>query len=65
MLVRAVTDSTGDTPPELARERRIQVASLPVRFGGEAFRDGVELGPPGEARSRNHGCRPRGPDPVP
>jgi DegV family protein with EDD domain len=43
--VQIVTDSTADLPPELAREHGIAVVPLTVRFGGEAFRDRVDLQP--------------------
>jgi DegV family protein with EDD domain len=43
MVVRVVTDSTADLPPELASELGIAVVPLYVRFGEEVFRDGVDL----------------------
>jgi DegV family protein with EDD domain len=44
-LVRVVTDSTADLPPELARVHGIQVVPLRVLFGDQTFRDGVDLRP--------------------
>lgn len=44
-LVRVVTDSTGDLPPELARSHGIQVVPLLVLFGDRVFHDGADLRP--------------------
>jgi DegV family protein with EDD domain len=41
--VRIVTDSTADLPPELTEELGITIVPLHVVFGGESFRDGVDL----------------------
>jgi DegV family protein with EDD domain len=43
MTVRVVTDSTADLPPERVQELGITVVPLPVLFGDEAYRDGVDL----------------------
>lgn len=43
--VAVVTDSTADLPPEVAARHGITVVPLIVRFGDEALRDGVDLGP--------------------
>ncbi|MBI2917927.1 MAG: DegV family protein [Chloroflexi bacterium] len=45
MTVQVVTDSTSDLPPALARELGIQVVPLQVHFGGETYRDGVDIQP--------------------
>jgi DegV family protein with EDD domain len=44
-LVRVVTDSTSDLPPDLARAHGIQVMPLLVLFGDRVFHDGVDLRP--------------------
>jgi DegV family protein with EDD domain len=41
--VRVVTDSAADIPAELAASRGIRIVPLTIRFGQEAFVDGVEL----------------------
>ncbi len=43
MVVRIVTDSTADIPPEVAQRLGITVVPLTVFFGDEAYLDGVEL----------------------
>lgn len=40
---RVVTDSTSDVPPEWCERYGIEVVPLNVIFGGESFRDGVDL----------------------
>lgn len=42
-MTKIVTDSVSDIPPDLARELGITVLPLLVRFGAEAYRDGVDL----------------------
>ncbi|HEY2294554.1 MAG TPA: DegV family protein [Thermoanaerobaculia bacterium] len=42
-LVRVVTDSTSDLPPELAREHGIHVLPVLVLFGDRVYHDGVDL----------------------
>jgi DegV family protein with EDD domain len=44
-LVRVVTDSTSDLPPDLARAHGIHVVPLMVLFGDRVFHDGVDLHP--------------------
>jgi DegV family protein with EDD domain len=44
-VIKVVTDSTSDIPPEEAERLGIDVVPLTVRFGDEQFRDGVDLGP--------------------
>jgi DegV family protein with EDD domain len=44
-LVRVVTDSTCDLPPEVARAHGIHVLPMLVRFGDRVYRDGVDLRP--------------------
>jgi DegV family protein with EDD domain len=43
VVVRLLTDSTADLPPELVARHRIAVVPLTVLFGDEAFQDGVEI----------------------
>ncbi|MDE3096463.1 MAG: DegV family protein [Chloroflexota bacterium] len=43
MTVSVVTDSTSDIPLELRAELKIDVVPLTISFGGEAYRDGVDL----------------------
>ena len=43
MAVKIVTDSTADIPPQVANELGIGVIPLYVHFGGEVYRDGVDL----------------------
>ena len=42
-MVRIVTDSASDIPPEVAQELRISIVPMYVRFGSDVYRDGVEL----------------------
>jgi DegV family protein with EDD domain len=42
-LVRVVTDSTSDLPPELAREHGIHILPVLVLFGDRVYHDGVDL----------------------
>lgn len=42
-LVRVVTDSTSDLPPEVAREHGIHVLPVLVLFGDRIYHDGVDL----------------------
>lgn len=42
-LVRVVTDSTSDLPPEVARAHGIQVVPVLVLFGDRVYHDGVDL----------------------
>jgi DegV family protein with EDD domain len=44
-LVRVVTDSTSDLPPELARAHGIQILPLLVLFGDRVYHDGQDLKP--------------------
>lgn len=41
--IAVVTDSTADLPTHWARERSVTVIPLTVAFGGEVFRDGVDI----------------------
>ena len=43
MMVKIVTDSVADLPPQVAEELGITVVPLNVRFGDEVYRDGVDL----------------------
>ena len=43
--VAVVTDSVADLPPEVAQELGITVVPLIVRFGGDVYRDGIDLSP--------------------
>ena len=42
-LVKVVTDSSSDIPPEVAQELGITVIPLYLRFGNEVYRDGVDI----------------------
>lgn len=42
-LVRVVTDSTSDLPPEVARAHGIHVVPMLVLFGDRSYHDGVDL----------------------
>jgi len=42
-IVRVVTDSTSDLPPELARTHGIHVVPVLVLFGDKVYHDGVDL----------------------
>jgi DegV family protein with EDD domain len=42
-LVKVVTDSSSDIPPEVAQELGITVIPLYVRFDDEVYRDGVDI----------------------
>jgi len=43
-VVKLVTDSVADLPPEVVKELEITVIPLNVHFGQEAYRDRVDLG---------------------
>ena len=43
MVVKIVTDSTADLPPETAQDLGITVVPVYVRFGNEVYRDGVDI----------------------
>jgi DegV family protein with EDD domain len=43
MVIRIVTDSTCDLPPELVAEHGITVVPLVVLFGDEALQDGIDI----------------------
>ena len=43
MTVKVVTDSTADLPPRLAKELGITVVPVYLRFGGEIYRDRVDI----------------------
>lgn len=42
-MVRIVTDSTCDIPPEIVRQLSITVVPLYIQIGAETYRDGVDL----------------------
>ena len=42
-MVRVVTDSTADIPPEMAEELGITVVRSYIAFGSETYQDGVDL----------------------
>ncbi len=44
-MVKVVTDSTSDLPPELARDMDITVVPAYVHFGSQSYRDGVDITP--------------------
>ncbi len=43
MNVKIVTDSTADLPPRLVEELGITVVPAYVKFGGEVYRDRVDI----------------------
>ena len=43
MVIKVVTDSLGDLPPEMVQELGITVIPLTVHFGTEVYREGVDL----------------------
>ena len=43
MVVKIVTDSVSDIPPEVAKELGITIVPLHVRFDSKVYRDGVDL----------------------
>lgn len=43
MVIKIVTDSASDLPPDVARQLGITVVPLMVRFGNEVYRDRVDL----------------------
>jgi DegV family protein with EDD domain len=45
MMIKIVTDSSSDIPPEIARELDITVVPLSVRFGAQTYRDGIDIMP--------------------
>jgi DegV family protein with EDD domain len=45
MVLKVVTDSSSDIPPEIARELDITIVPLYIRFGDEVYRDGVDISP--------------------
>lgn len=44
-MIRLVTDSSADLPPEFVHRHRIETVPLSIRFGSEEFVDGVDLTP--------------------
>jgi len=42
-MVKVVTDSSSDIPPEVAQELGITVIPLYIRFGDETYRDGIDI----------------------
>ena len=42
-MVRILTDSTCDIPPQRQKELDIEVVPLSVHFGPETYQDGVDL----------------------
>lgn len=44
-MVRIVTDSTSDLPPEIAKDLGITVVPAYVHFGSQSYRDGVDITP--------------------
>jgi len=43
MTVKIVTDSVSDIPPEISQELGITVVPLYVHFGGQTYKDGINL----------------------
>lgn len=44
-MVRVVTDSTSDLPPQVAQDLDITVVPVIVHFGSRSYRDGVDIAP--------------------
>jgi DegV family protein with EDD domain len=44
-VVKIITDSTSDLPPEVAQELGITVVPAYVHFGSQSYRDGVDITP--------------------
>ena len=44
-MVKVVTDSTSDLPPEIAEELGITIVPAYVHFGSQSYRDGVDITP--------------------
>ena len=44
-MVKVVTDSTSDLPPEIAEELGITIVPAYVHFGSRSYRDGVDITP--------------------
>jgi DegV family protein with EDD domain len=45
MVLKVVTDSSSDIPPEIARELDITIVPLYIRFANKVYRDGVDISP--------------------
>ena len=45
MVVKIVTDSISDLPPEVVKELNIAVVPIVVNFGDKTYRDGIDLTP--------------------
>ncbi len=43
MVVKVVTDSSSDIPPEVAQELGITVVPMYIRFGDKVYRDGIDI----------------------
>src|SRR5690606_34884626 len=43
MAVRIVTDSTADIPAEIAEHLQLVVVPMPIMFGDEELRDGIDI----------------------
>ncbi|MCU0510903.1 MAG: DegV family protein, partial [Anaerolineae bacterium] len=42
-MIRIITDSTCEAPPEVLRHPAVTVVPLSVVFGQEALRDGIDI----------------------
>ena len=42
-MVKVVTDSSCDIPPQIARELSINIVPLYIQFGGKTYRDGIDI----------------------
>jgi DegV family protein with EDD domain len=45
MVLKVITDSSSDIPPEIARELDITIVPLYIRFGDAVYRDGIDISP--------------------
>ena len=43
--ISIITDSTADIPPDIARQNKITIVPVYVRFGEHVYRDGIDLTP--------------------
>ena len=64
-IVRVVTDSTADLPPELIAQSGVAVVPLTVSFGDKSFQDGVTIDAPTFFQQVERGARPTTSQPAP
>jgi DegV family protein with EDD domain len=64
-MVRVVTDSTADLPPELIAQSGVTVVPLTVSFGDTSYQDGVTIDARTFFQRLEHGARPTSSQPAP